>query len=88
MTSNLGIVRRASNTLLINYVYKDSSAIGYSYNDTSTSEGEYLYSNSTMTKIVDCDVGDELKVVVDVSSTSATYYNGPSECRFSGILIG
>ena len=88
ITSNLGIVRLASNTLLINYVYKDSSAIGYSYNDTSTSEGEYLYSNSTMTKIVDCDVGDELKVVVDVSSTSATYYNGASECRFSGILIG
>ena len=81
-------MRLGSSDLLINYIYKDGASIGYSYNDTSTSEGEYLYSNSTMTKIVDCDVGDELKVVVDVSSTSATYYNGPSECRFSGILIG
>ena len=88
LTSNLGIVRLASNTLLINYIYKDSTSLGYSYNDTSTSEGEYLYSNSTFTKIVDCDVGDEIKVVVDVSGTSATYYNGPNECRFSGFLLG
>ena len=88
LTSNLGIVRLASSDLLINYIYKEGASIGYSYNDTSTSEGEYHYSNSTVTKIVDCDVGDEIKVVVDDSSTGGTYYNGPSECRFSGILIG
>ena len=88
LTSNLGIVRLGSSDLLINYIYKDSTSIGYSYNDTSTSEGEYHYSNSTLTKIVDCDVGDEIKVVVVDSSTSGTYYNGPNECRFSGILIG
>lgn len=88
LTSNLGIVRLASSDLLINYMYKDSTSLGYSYNDTSTSEGEYHYSNSTITKIVDCSVGDEIKVVVDDSSTGGTYYNGPNECRFSGILIG
>ena len=88
LTSNLGIVRLGADTLLINYIYKGSTSLGYSYNDTSSSEGEYLYSNSIFTKIVDCAVGDEIKVVIDVSSTSGTYYNGASECRFSGILIG
>lgn len=87
-TSNFGIVRLGSSDMLINYIYKEGASIGYAYNDTSTSEGEYLYSNSTITKIVDCDVGDEIKVMGDAGSTGGTYYNGPSECRFSGILIG
>ncbi len=88
LTSNLGIVRLGSSDQLINYIYKGSTSLGYSYNDTSTSEGEYHYANSTFTKIVDCAVGDEIKVVVVVSGTGATYYNGQNESRFSGFLIG
>tara|TARA_E500000081_G_scaffold43359_1_gene46795 strand:+ start:129 stop:632 length:504 start_codon:yes stop_codon:yes gene_type:complete len=87
LTSNLGIVRLGADTLLINYIYKGSTSLGYSYNDTANVSG-YTYANSTFTKIVDCAVGDEIKVVIDVSGTSGTYYNGPNECRFSGFLLG
>ena len=87
LTSNLGIVRLSADTSFLNYIYKGSTSLGYSYNDTANVSG-YTYANSTFTKIVDCAVGDEIKVVADVGGTSATYYNGPSECRFSGFLLG
>lgn len=87
LTSNLGIVRLSADTSFLLYIYKGSTSLGYSYNDTANVSG-YTYANSTFTKIVDCAVGDEIKVVAGVSGTSATYYNGPAECRFSGYLIG
>ena len=63
-----------------------ATLLGYSYFLPANAVGVTSYTHIDVDVIVDCAVGDSIDNTF--VQTTATYYNGPNECRFFGYFLG